>query len=568
MTERASKSLQDNVGGTRKRQAKDFALKTHGSLKENLSGNYLLQRKTKCACGGGCPTCREKSNLNISQPNDPLEIEADQIADQIMRMPVRNIGLSNTRGGYNPGTQRKCNACEDDNEPLQRIPQSLGDVSGNFISDSGAGRPLDHATRDFFEPRFGRDLGHVRIHTGPQAAESARSVNARAYTSGCNVVFGEGQYYPGTEAGNRLIAHELAHTLQQHKTSGRVYRTPDWEDVTTGSRLESFRDRAGATARMRRLESANPGREYHIVQRGRKFVIQSRPRPSATPAAPSPAPDAGTTSPTPVPDAGTPIPAPAPDAGTTSAPDAETAQDAGTGGSAAGCRGTKVFALTFDDGPHSAGLGTGNNLTENVLNTLNTKGLRGKAGFFIQTAAVGRDGRAMRGSTRNGRLLVERMHREGYAIGIHTGGTADHESHSSAFRAGRLRAELTAAETYIHGITGSDPDYVRAPFGDTGRTAAERTGIAGIYSALGLTHLRWDIDGDPPPNNTNLLQLTRQFDTQLGTLHTDSCGYIPSTASSKIVVLYHDVRRPTAANIGDLIDHIRAVVPSATFDKA
>lgn len=77
------------------------------------------------------------------------------------------------------------------------------------------GQPLDPATRAFFEPRFGYDFGAVRVHTNAQAAESARAVNALAYTVRGDVVFGPGQYTPGTSEGQRLLVHELTHVIQQ-----------------------------------------------------------------------------------------------------------------------------------------------------------------------------------------------------------------------------------------------------------------------------------------------------------------------------------------------------------------
>ena len=71
---------------------------------------------------------------------------------------------------------------------------------------------------EFFSSRFGHDFAHVRVHADAGAAESARSVHALAYTVGSDVVFGAGQYAPGTRAGKQLLAHELAHVVQQ---SGR-----------------------------------------------------------------------------------------------------------------------------------------------------------------------------------------------------------------------------------------------------------------------------------------------------------------------------------------------------------
>ena len=83
---------------------------------------------------------------------------------------------------------------------------------------SRPGRPLDSATRHFMEARFSRDFGAVRVHTGEAAAASAESVRARAYTHGSNIVFNQGQYRPNSQAGRRLLAHELVHVVQQQGT--------------------------------------------------------------------------------------------------------------------------------------------------------------------------------------------------------------------------------------------------------------------------------------------------------------------------------------------------------------
>lgn len=74
--------------------------------------------------------------------------------------------------------------------------------------NSGGGQPLDATTRAFMEPRFGHDFSQVRVHTDAQAAESARTVHALAYTVGHSLVFDTGQYSPTTASGRRLLAHE------------------------------------------------------------------------------------------------------------------------------------------------------------------------------------------------------------------------------------------------------------------------------------------------------------------------------------------------------------------------
>ncbi|MGR9053344.1 MAG: eCIS core domain-containing protein [Gammaproteobacteria bacterium] len=79
----------------------------------------------------------------------------------------------------------------------------------------GAGRPLPDPVRFFFEPRFGRDFRDLRIHSDAKAAESARSVGARAYTLGKDIVFAQDEYQPYTRSGRRLLAHEMTHVVQQ-----------------------------------------------------------------------------------------------------------------------------------------------------------------------------------------------------------------------------------------------------------------------------------------------------------------------------------------------------------------
>src|SRR5215510_4746365 len=77
------------------------------------------------------------------------------------------------------------------------------------------GKPLDMQMRSFFEPRFRHDFSKVRVHTDDRAAESAEAINASAFTAGRDVVFAHGEYAPGTKRGQQLLAHELAHIVQQ-----------------------------------------------------------------------------------------------------------------------------------------------------------------------------------------------------------------------------------------------------------------------------------------------------------------------------------------------------------------
>ena len=84
-------------------------------------------------------------------------------------------------------------------------------------SQQSGGAPLDAGTRSFMESRLAFDFSRVRIHSGEHAARSAHALDARAYTVGSDIVFGDGQYRPDTEDGRRVLAHELAHVMQQSR---------------------------------------------------------------------------------------------------------------------------------------------------------------------------------------------------------------------------------------------------------------------------------------------------------------------------------------------------------------
>ena len=154
--------------------------------------------------------------LGLGPVNDPLEHEADRTADQVMRMP--DIELED----------------EQEHAMLHRQASSVAPPAGIAPPSvartlDGTGRPLDPQTRAFFEPRFRRDLSDVRVHTGATAAASAREVGARAYTSRSDIVFSEGRYAPGPSAGKKLLAHELAHVVQQTelKLDGKIQLQPE-----------------------------------------------------------------------------------------------------------------------------------------------------------------------------------------------------------------------------------------------------------------------------------------------------------------------------------------------------
>ncbi len=89
------------------------------------------------------------------------------------------------------------------------------EVENAIQTAKGTGHALDSAARSGMEQAFGADFGDVRIHTGPQSDTLGRSLNARAFTTGSDIFFRDGEYNPGSSGGRELLAHELTHVIQQ-----------------------------------------------------------------------------------------------------------------------------------------------------------------------------------------------------------------------------------------------------------------------------------------------------------------------------------------------------------------
>ena len=166
--------------------------------------------------------------LTIGSPDDHYERQAEQVADQVMRMPV---SFQTTGRETSGAIQRKCAACEHEEEQIQRKPfnispfiQKSGNdgggvaneaVSSRIESNRGGGSPMAESTRSFMETRFGNDFSGVKIHTDSSAIQLSQNLNAQAFTVGNDVFFNQGKYNPESDDGKHLLAHELVHTMQQ-----------------------------------------------------------------------------------------------------------------------------------------------------------------------------------------------------------------------------------------------------------------------------------------------------------------------------------------------------------------
>jgi hypothetical protein len=192
-----------------------------------------------------------QTKLRVGRPGDRLEREADRAADQVMRMPQPKLQRACACGGDCPKCQdrqpsREHEAAatlhngspgikevrrqptdfefeipEEEEEFVQakavsgQTPELAPGFEGQVDALDGRGQAFPPSLRDFFEPRFGYDLTPVRVHTDRRAHQMARAVHARAFTLGRHIVFAEGHYAPTTSEGQHLLAHELAHTIQQ-----------------------------------------------------------------------------------------------------------------------------------------------------------------------------------------------------------------------------------------------------------------------------------------------------------------------------------------------------------------
>ncbi len=146
-----------------------------------------------------------QARLEVSQPDDEDEREAERVAQQVTgagpQGPAVGVDRSIQRSGSDGGATLD------------------GDRQRQIESVTNGGEPLSEDARNDFEPRFGRDFGDVRVHTGGEADRAARSIDAEAFTYGSDVVFKSGNYRPDTDQGKELLAHELTHVVQQ--TGGR-----------------------------------------------------------------------------------------------------------------------------------------------------------------------------------------------------------------------------------------------------------------------------------------------------------------------------------------------------------
>jgi hypothetical protein len=183
---------------------------------------------------------RNPSRLRVAPRGDAHEREADRVADEVARgrdvgplaqAPVGIQRSCTSCAGEDELVQRKCATCAAEGEETVR-GKDIGNAGGGALDAAttasvdavrgATGQPLSAPVQGLVDRRFGLDLSHVRVHTDETAAAAARRLSARAFTVGHHIAFEHGTYAPATRTGLHLLAHELAHVVQQDSTIRRA----------------------------------------------------------------------------------------------------------------------------------------------------------------------------------------------------------------------------------------------------------------------------------------------------------------------------------------------------------
>jgi hypothetical protein len=246
-----------------KSKQSDLSVAKNSSLNEVLN---LQKTAGNQAVKGLFDAGKIQPKLTIGQPGDKYELEADRMAEQVMRMPdtvcptcvdekeeeevvlreslpseessfvQRQVGEEEEKkkkeepiqtklisARITPLVQKQVEDVEKkkrEKEMFQAKENSGGlsvtaDIDSSINRLRGKGEPLSESVKNYFEPRFGYDFSGVKVHTGSEAAYTAKSINAHAFAVGNDVVFGANNYSPETGEGKKLLAHELTHVVQQ-----------------------------------------------------------------------------------------------------------------------------------------------------------------------------------------------------------------------------------------------------------------------------------------------------------------------------------------------------------------
>jgi Domain of unknown function (DUF4157) len=188
--------------------------------------------------------------MEINKPGDKYEQEADAMADSVIRSTSKSTAIKSGSAAKGDSAQRKCEACEEEEKNNKAVMRKTGD-SGHGVeaspslishirSSAGGGSPLQPAVKNIMENAFSTDFSSVRVHTDGIANSMNKDIHAKAFTYGNDIYFNQGQHSPETQSGQKLLAHELTHVIQQsqQKVQPQLQRAPF--TIGSGRRARTF----------------------------------------------------------------------------------------------------------------------------------------------------------------------------------------------------------------------------------------------------------------------------------------------------------------------------------------
>lgn len=230
-------------GNTRQMQVKSLQKSNAETYSSNHSfGNYYLSGihdKGKnasvtscghsfapegyCPFGGACHACpvQFQTKLQINKPGDKYEREADAMAEKVMKTTEPTVQKKSC-SSYNDVDGNKTIQAKHQS-PASSAPTTALNLNKTGVF-GGSGQKMPGATKSFMESRFGTDFSAVRVHNSPRAENMNKQLNSKAFTVGNDIYFSQGHFQPGSNSGQKLIAHELTHVIQQRGTGQRIQR--------------------------------------------------------------------------------------------------------------------------------------------------------------------------------------------------------------------------------------------------------------------------------------------------------------------------------------------------------
>lgn len=233
------------------------------STQTRLQPETQLPLQRKCASRGR-KSGFQSGLLAMSRLGNAFEVEADRAAERVMSADQADASLQ-IPSPVN-SVSRDMKSSGDETGLVQHYSSHAGSGATSVVPETlgSQGQPLDRATRDRMEPRFGHDFSRVRIHADERAATAANAVNARAFTVGNHVGFAAGQFAPASASGRELLAHELTHVVQQQSLNSAALQRKSAAARARDPLEEDEEEHARAYRGPTEAPSQEPGEEAEV----------------------------------------------------------------------------------------------------------------------------------------------------------------------------------------------------------------------------------------------------------------------------------------------------------------